>query len=105
MVADLPIRVAVGKGQEYLPFVRVQLGAVALQKTPELACADIACVPRVKLREKQTAAGSAGHHLLFTLMWVPRSPLLFTGFSPQPLAKSLSQCLGGFQGPPWETSK
>lgn len=43
---------AVGESQEHLPFVRVQLGAVALQEAAELARADVARVPRVKLREK-----------------------------------------------------
>lgn len=52
LVADLSIRMAVSKRQEHLPFVRVQLGAVVFQEAPELACADVACVPRVKLKEK-----------------------------------------------------
>lgn len=52
LVADLPIRMAVSESQEHLLFVRVQLGAVALQETAELAGADVARVPRIKLREK-----------------------------------------------------
>jgi hypothetical protein len=64
---------AVGESQEHLLFARVQLGAVALQEAPEFVCADVARVPRVKLREKQRAVGSAGHHPLSALMQNPCS--------------------------------
>lgn len=68
LVADLPIRVTVSESQEHVPFVRVQRGAVALQEAAELACADVACVPWVKLKEKHRQAGgqrgSAPHSAL-----------------------------------------
>lgn len=53
LVANLSILTAVSQCQEHLPLVRVHVRAVALQEAPELACADVACVPRVKLQEKQ----------------------------------------------------
>lgn len=54
LVADLAVGMAVGESQEYLPLVWVQLGTVAVQEAPELACTDEACVPRVTLRERYT---------------------------------------------------
>lgn len=103
LVADLSISMAVSESQEHLPFVWVQLGAVALQQAPELACADVACVPRVKLKEKQTASGSVDRHPSALPHLHHHSPPL----SPALCRQRPGQCLGCFQGShgAWKTTE
>ena len=86
---------AVGEGQEHLPLVRVQLGAVALQEAPELACADVARVPRVKLREKHTQKwGQRG-----SVRTAPGTP------SPSPLTAPVPSPLPTGPGGTWDVPK
>lgn len=53
LITDLPIRIVVCQGQEHFQLVGVQFRAMSLEKIPKLLSADVACVFRVKLKERQ----------------------------------------------------